>query len=889
MNCKKSIARLTAVMTAVLLFATLCGCGPSALSITDFTQADTYTVPENAFWNDLDPQLDTTKIKATEEQLAALATLTVLCETDEATLYQGTAYDVILLDKRTNSLLYSNPGVYTDTEQTEEQKKLSYSQIIIEYYNNDGVTVQATSYPDCYNGGDKNQVTVEKTKTGAAFTYQFGEDTTAPRIYFSGMRVETLEELEEKSEQLIADGAISKTEWQRFKGLYLELEWKKLSQAEQSKYSALYPNFQTYGTIYAMQDNITSVQLKVMEKVAKAAGVTLERVEEENIALGGADAVVTSAVSFRMTVNYMLDGADLIVSVDKSTVEESKNGRISRVILVPELMSASGKGYSFLPDGSGALIDHSMQENSSGECILPFYGVDYSLAIKTADETEVSALFPVAGIHNENDRAVFAIAESGAATGGVTASPASSSRNHNAVHLWFTTRAIDSRESGGDIKRENQYIFADPDEAGIFAVRFHQLYGSDSDYNGMARYYRTYLKKTGVLKDNTQAVKQLLDVEMLGAIRDSQIKFGIPVDASVALSTYEDIRAWMNSVKEAGIDSVEVSLSGWFNGGIEQGLFGEIEPEDGLGDLEALSTLCKTAAEYGYTLYPAVDPLQVASNGFGLKQGNHLSQMLNQDFSKYYVYSPSTRKPNTQFDVYLLHPVYLMDRTNIFVDNYKQVTDSVLVTSVGDMLYGSYEDNAVLNRDRAAQLVGDALGRMQESGLSLKISGGHLYALAHASGITDLPVKNSGNRLFTASVPFAGMVLHGALPYSGSLLNTASDYEKALLQNLESGAAFRFQLMTGDPLMLAQTKHNGYYASAATEWQDDILAINTRFSELYTAISGKTIEKHTRIDSELVCVEYENGVRVYINYSESEKTIDGQTIGAMDFAWQKGG
>jgi len=55
-----------------------------------------------------------------------------------------------------------------------------------------------------------------------------------------------------------------------------------------------------------MEDNITAVQLKVMEKVAKAAGVTVERVEEENQALGGSDAVVTTAPSFRVTLLAML-------------------------------------------------------------------------------------------------------------------------------------------------------------------------------------------------------------------------------------------------------------------------------------------------------------------------------------------------------------------------------------------------------------------------------------------------------------------------------------------------------------------------------------------------------------------------------------------------------
>jgi len=125
-----------------------------------------------------------------------------------------------------------------------------------------------------------------------------------------------------------------------------------------------------------------------------------------------------------------LDGADLIVWVDKSEIQESVNGRIAKVIILPELMSASGTGYSFLPDGSGALIDHTVQGSSTAEYELPFYGIDYALAQKNVSDSQVSALFPVAGIRN-GERGIFAIAEAGAATAGVTASPSSTVRDHN--------------------------------------------------------------------------------------------------------------------------------------------------------------------------------------------------------------------------------------------------------------------------------------------------------------------------------------------------------------------------------------------------------------------------------------------------------------------------
>jgi len=77
-------------------------------------------------------------------------------------------------------------------------------------------------------------VRAEKADAGASVTYQFGESEDAVRIYYSGMRVETFEALEKDSAELIGQKAITKTDWQRFKGLYKLLEWEKLTQAEKT-------------------------------------------------------------------------------------------------------------------------------------------------------------------------------------------------------------------------------------------------------------------------------------------------------------------------------------------------------------------------------------------------------------------------------------------------------------------------------------------------------------------------------------------------------------------------------------------------------------------------------------------------------------------------------
>lgn len=55
---------------AALLIGTLCGCSGNTIHSTDFSAADTYSVPAGGYLNDLDPSLDLSTVAATPEQLA---------------------------------------------------------------------------------------------------------------------------------------------------------------------------------------------------------------------------------------------------------------------------------------------------------------------------------------------------------------------------------------------------------------------------------------------------------------------------------------------------------------------------------------------------------------------------------------------------------------------------------------------------------------------------------------------------------------------------------------------------------------------------------------------------------------------------------------------------
>lgn len=54
---------------AALLIGTLCGCSGNTIHSTDFSAADTYSVPAGGYLNDLDPSLDLSTVAAAPSSL----------------------------------------------------------------------------------------------------------------------------------------------------------------------------------------------------------------------------------------------------------------------------------------------------------------------------------------------------------------------------------------------------------------------------------------------------------------------------------------------------------------------------------------------------------------------------------------------------------------------------------------------------------------------------------------------------------------------------------------------------------------------------------------------------------------------------------------------------
>ena len=62
-----------------------------------------------------------------------------------------------------------------------------------------------------------------------------------------------------------------------------------------------------------------------------------------------------------------------------------------------------------------------------------------------------------------------------------------------------------------------------------------------------------------------------------------------------------------------------------------------------------------------------------------------------------------------------------------------------------------------------------------------------------------------------------------------------------------------------------------------------MIAYDEALREVAASVEGAYITKHEKLDNGVTRVSYDNGVVIYVNYSENNVTVDGYSIDAMSY------
>lgn len=525
------------------------------------------------------------------------------------------------------------------------------------------------------------------------------------------------------------------------------------------------------------------------------------------------------------------------------------------------------EGYIVYPDGSGAIMrfdDPSHQRETS--VTYNVYGnILNNQNLKGRFEAEEAlVLLPVFGA-NYGEKGFVAYITVGEESSQIVVTPSTQIVKANYVYPIFQFRRgfNDPRVTTSSIiKYDDDRLMTD------YEIRYEILPHGRAEYADMASAYREYLLQSGQLAQGTGSGKLALSLDLFMGIKEE----GLIFDTFQSVTTFEQAQEILEDLS-ASIDAdIEASLLGWTKSGY--GTEPKYFPVNSkLGGNKGLSKLAQYASENGISLSLAANFMTVDAEASGYSQNTDIVFLGN--------YQVLT---NLRSSIRVISPDTALKNYEKFMKTAKKYSLSGLkLENLGDMLYYSYGNRNYTLATECKANWQQMLSETKEAFGSVTSEGGNLYALAIADKVTEIPINDLGYQMTTTEIPFYQIVVHGAVKYTGEALNLSSDSGRLLLKWIEYGYTPYFEITFESAEKLINTDYNELFTSRYEEWKDEIVSACGQMQAALGEVQNARIISHEQLKEDVFCTGYDNGVKIYVNYRDEAVTVDGITVGALDW------
>lgn len=814
-------------------------------------------------------------------------------------------------------------------------KKKLYSQVIIEYTEND-TDMTFNSFVDA---ALNDQISVKAIRSGVRVEYTIGRETVAylvPRL----IRAEKLENLRD---QINEKSDISK-DARTFYSFYIlkDPNQEGISQKSIEEMKVKYP-ICTKFPVYVCEPKITAQELLRVEKlVKKYTDYTFEQMDIDHAETDYTANDKTPAL-FKIALEYTLDEYGVEVRVNAGNIRfDSSNYKLSNVVLLPYAGAGNtnNSGYIFSPDGSGTIISFDKIIGTAFKTQSQMYGVDFAYhtitgankqvvrlpcfgvveivedAIKTKDYVQLTdedgnPLYDEDGnpvmssdlqtVYQDLKIGYLAVITEGDTLANVTVENGGSVHMFASAYTSFNPRPKDTYELEGSLSAASDAMWTVESKRKYtknFKIRYFIL-TDDISYSGMANMYRDYLIGEGVLteyEEDEVAEDIPLYIETLGALEVTKKFLGLPIQTKISLTSFEDTVAMLTKLKdEAGITNVRIRMSGWCNDALPwANVPNGVKVEKVLGGDSGLKQLIEYCKQNGSQIYPEFEfsfaSIDELFDGFNSK--DDLAKTIDDQDATRRKYEPTKQGFANKGQGVISPRVMSRLYNNTWKDYQKYNVGGISVGSLGDSLSSDFNEDDPLNREDSKVLVTKLLAQIKEDNGKVMVDGGNYYSLAYVTDILNMPLDDSRLKYSSASVPFMGSVLHGSISYAGEAINLAGDYRYTLLKTIENGAAPYFVIAINNTSELKEyneTDLGDYYSIRYSIWLSDMVSTYKELNVALKDVQTAKIVAHSFLDknNEVCVVTYSNGYKFYINYTLNDftTTVNGTaiTIPAEDF------
>lgn len=519
---------------------------------------------------------------------------------------------------------------------------------------------------------------------------------------------------------------------------------------------------------------------------------------------------------------------------------------------------AGEKGYILYPDGCGALYNLGDIDSGVGTVISTAVYSDHVLDIDTMLENEIKNIntvrLPFFGT-KRGEEAMSAFVCEGDISATISLSPYGCVYDLNRVYSTSVYRRVQSATSSDG----TTYFDTEKEMRGNdYCVRYTLLSGSNANYSGMAQDLRKYMLESGRLPEKSVDSYDAY-LELLMGV-ESKSLLGYSYEAT---TTVEQADSMLKDLL-TGNTRASVSLLGW--------------------------------QKEGYGVYPST--VSVAGDIGGksaLKKLKNERADINLGYSTVVANTTSTGSKIRRDAVSSLRGITLMDASEkTFVMNpvkvgafYNDVfdkligyeSDGILLSGCGNLIYDDYNKKGGVTRRQTATVLLDMFKKTVDADRKLVLENANSYSWKFASMLTSMPEADSGYSVLKNEVPFIYMVLNGSVAYSLTTPgNFSADFSLTKLKWLEFGAVPYFVLTYDNSEEMVGTAADKMFSTQYSEKQQQVKEALVLFEDVAEKRGDATIVSHTILTDDVRVTEYSNGVRVYVNYSDSKYTDSDITV-----------
>jgi len=595
-------------------------------------------------------------------------------------------------------------------------------------------------------------------------------------------------------------------------------------------------------------------------------------------------------IYFEIPLEYRLDNNSLVVSIPAKGIKEY-NGSVYRIQLLRYMGAAhkSENGYMVVPNGSGSLINFNNGKLTSNAYSQYIYDIDPMSANYTTTENLDAARLPFFGICRDNSSLLVEV-EEGATTAMISAEISGKYNDYNFAYPTFILRTADNLKNFGSSTLD-VYVLEEELYDINATVRYTFLNEDYTGYAGLANYYREKLIAKGELTPKAENGNLPLYYDIIGGVKETAHTLGIQHLDTFAMTTYEDVEVMADEFATAGISNQRVTLQGWFNEGYYNDAPHDIRLVRDMGSKAKLESLNEKVEALGGAVYADVEFQRVTYADGSFNWSAEGSRYYGAGYVAGFGLTDPTTLRNTaglgyrepRYD--LLSPKFLPRYVEKFAKKISKYDISgISLRDLGSYLTSDKKRTNVIDREQAMEIVTAQLDLLNNTGKKLLINKANAYSFAYAADIANVPMGDNAFAIIDARIPLYQMVLHGCVDYSTELLNfdDSEDMTLTVLQMIETGTAPHYVFTEQPSSRMKNTGMNQFYATTFDIWKEEAVTIYNRVNDVLKHVSGAQITGH-EINGDVRKITYDNGVVIYINYSDETESMDGKTFPAMSY------